>query len=674
MSRFDERGLFWEDEEKITGDNKHKNSILPTIPDTGWLPPENFPNLSSAKIIGLDCETYDPNLTTHGPGWARNDGHIIGVSLAVDGDSWYFPIRHELQPELNMNYEEVHRFLKDVLEDTRPKVGANLQYDVGWLKQEGIFVKGILYDVQYAEALIDDVARDYSLEAIANKYLGTGKVSEDLYKWLARAYGGKENGKQRKNLYRAPITLAGPYAEADASEPLLILNKQYKRMKELGLWDLFELECRLTPMLIDMRFRGMTVDLEKAELARQELIVQEDFLQESLNKEAGFSINVYSNDDLEHLFDDKRVSYPRTAKGNPSFTQKWLESNKNKIAQSVNDIRKLRKSRVTFIENGIIEKNINGVVHPSFHPLRGEDGGAVSGRFSSSNPNAQQIPSRDKILAPLIRGMYVPEAAYPSWLKLDLSQIEYRFFAHYSGDEKLIAEYQNKDTDYHAVVGRWLLDKMPRPIVKNFNFMSIYGGGKKKTIAMIKENLKKKEITEICASLGIKDNANTLGLFFVDLYASRFPAAKRVMDEVSDEAQMTGVVRTILNRRNSFELYEPVGKYGCVPLPWTKAYETYGPNIHRALTYRGLNRKLQGSAADLLKKGMVDAYEQGLFNNIGMPHVTVHDELDFSFHDDLREDACRIKDCIERAIPLNVPVIMDAEVGPDWGHVKEVPW
>jgi len=670
MSRFDLQGFFWQDEERI-GRGKAVTKVLPTIPESSWKPPATFPNLSSAKIIGLDTETYDPNLKTHGPGWARNDGHVVGISLSVEEKSWYFPIRHELQKEMNMPVENVFRFLNDCLQTNVPKVGANLQYDVGWLKQEGVTVNGRLYDVQFAEALLNDVAKDYSLDTIAKNYLGTGKVSKDLYSWCARAYGGNPTGKQRENIYRAPVTLVGPYAEADAHEPFLILQKQFELLKEAELWDLFELECRLIPLLIDMRFRGMPVNLEKAEEAKLKLFKEEEKAQNELNALAGFDINVYSNDDLQHLFDAKGIEYPLTAKGNPSFTQPWLDNNNTMVADRVNSVRKLQKARVTFIENGILEKHVNGFVHPSFHPLRGEEGGAVSGRFSSSNPNAQQIPSRDKFLAPLIRGLFVPEEFYNSWLKLDLSQIEYRMFAHESEDEHLIAEYQDQGTDYHNVVSQMLGNAMPRPIVKNFNFMSIYGGGKERTIAMIGNNLDKPTIKRLCEKENIKVGAKSLGNHFVKLYAERFPAAKYILNKIGNIASITGEVRTILNRRNTFNLWESARKHGTLPLPYSEAYDKYGPPLKRANTYKALNRKLQGSAADLLKKGMVDAYEQGLFKTIGVPHVTVHDELDFSFHPDLNKEALAIKECIETAVPLRVPVIMDAEIGTDWGNVKE---
>jgi DNA polymerase I-like protein with 3'-5' exonuclease and polymerase domains len=680
--RQDSIGLFWEDlpPVKEKGQRSTKTRPLAPIPESNWKPPSSFPNLSSAKIIAIDTETFDPELTTCGPGWARGVGHTVGVSIAVEGGSWYFPYEHTLQPELNMDKEQVFKFLQDILGDNRPKVGANLQYDFGWLDHEGIKINGIGYDVQYAEALLDDVAKDYSLEAIAQKYLGTGKITNKLYNWIDRSYNPPARFRRRE-IYRSPTTLVGPYAEGDAHEPLEIFKKQWKELVNADLLELFKLECRLIPALIGMRKRGMPVDLEKAELVSEELQLLETEAQCQLDEHAGFHVGVYTNVDIQKMFDNDGISYPYTApssrhsNGQPSFTGDWLEHHTSTAAQKVNEVRKLNKARKTFIQNGIYDKQIDGKIYPSFHPLRGESGGAVSGRFSSSHPNAQQIPSRDKLLAPLIRGMYIPEPGYNGWLKLDLSQIEYRFFAHYSRDQQLIEGYQDPKTDYHDVVSGFLMGVMPRKIVKNFNFMSIFGGGKEKTISMIKGNIPHEQIVKLCNDLGLSttgDTARTLGLYFVKLYAEKFPAARKSLQECAQIAENTGELRTILGRRNTFNLFVPKRKGDFYPLPYAQARARYGSNLQRYKTYKALNRRTQGSSADLLKKGFVEAYEAGVLSpdKLGMPHVTVHDEFDFSYHPDLRKYALEFKQYIENAIPLKVPVIMDSEVGTNWANVK----
>lgn len=677
--RYDLEGFFWEDTVVSTENGKEARvRPLAPIPNTGWKAPTEFPNLFNEKIIGLDIEGYDPELRTHGPGWARGVGHVIGVSVATAERAWYFPFAHETQPEDNMDREAVFLYLRDLLGRNMPKVGANLIYDTGWLQQEGITTKGTLYDVQYAEALLYDTARSYSLESVAERHLGVGKESNALYKWCARSFGGKPDGNQRKWMYKTPPCLAGPYAEADANLPVKILLKQYELLRQAGMWDLFQMECDLIPVLQGMRFRGLPISVERAEQVEVDLEIKQFAAQQELNTFAGFDVGVHKNKDLQRLFDTAGIKYPITAKGNPSFTAKFLSTNASTPSLAIQNVRKLQKAKTTFIRNAILNKHVNGVLYPSFHPLRGEDGGAVSGRYSSSMPNAQQIPARDQILAPLIRSLFIPEKGFPGWLKLDLSQIEYRFFAHYSNDTKLITEYQDPKTDYHDIVSGFLQHLLIRKIVKNFNFMSLYGGGKDKTIAMIGEALSTLQVEEMLVKFELKfskkDALDVLAIHFINLYATSFPAAKRVMQECSTKASTTGEIRTILNRRSTFELWEPAGRRKGFALPFAQAVESYGTNIRRHKTYKALNRKLQGSAADLLKKGMLDAYKEGLFapDRLGFPHVTVHDELDFSYHPDQREDAYLLKIIIENAIKLKVPVIMDAEVGTNWGNVKEI--
>lgn len=673
--KYDVKGFFWEDDP--TTKRVIERPLAP-IPNTGWRAPKEFPNLFDEKIIGLDVETFDPELKTHGPGWGRNVGHIVGISVSTDKRGWYFPIRHELQPEDNMDIELVYRYLTDLLKLPMPKVGANIIYDKGWLEQEGINVKGTTYDVQYAEALLYDTARSYSLDSVSARWLGSGKLSDVLYEWCSQSFGGAATGEQRKNIYKSPPCLVGPYAEEDACQPVKILKKQYAALKQAGLWDLFEMECALIPVLQGMRIRGLPVDCERALEVEQELEAQQATVQNKLNELAGFDVGVNTNDDLQQLFDKFGIAYPYTSKGNASFAQKFLTTNRSDPAKLINEVRTIGKAKVTFVRNAILDKQIDGLLFPSFHPLRGEDGGAVSGRYSSSLPNAQQIPARHEVLAPLIRSLFVPEPGFNEWIKLDLSQIEYRFFAHYSGDHKLISEYQDPTTDYHDIVSGFLNNVLKRKIIKNFNFMSIYGGGRDKTIAMIDEAMQPDEIEKLVKEFNLNTEApnpaKILGNYFVDLYAENFPAAKRVMQECCNLANHTGEIRTILNRRSTFELWEPAQRgVDGFPLPIQQALIKYGKNIQRAGTYKALNRKLQGSAADLLKKGMLDAYQAGLFNSdrLGFPHVTVHDELDFSYHPDLKKDFYELKCIIENSIPLNVPVIMDVEIGTNWGNVKK---
>lgn len=619
-----------------------------------YTPVSQLPDPKLIAAIGLDVETYDPDLIEGGPGWARGWGHLVGISIAVlDGKSYYFPLRHEVEKEDNMPMPSIFEWLQELFLRPIPKVGANLLYDVGWLRYSGFEIVGPFYDVQFAEALLNPTALSYSLDNISQKYLGETKRTDELYKWCAERYRGKVDGSQRANIYRAPPRLVGPYAEADADLPLRILQKQQVMLEVEGLEDLFIMESELIPVLVEMRLRGVPVDLMQASEAADTLKLAETIQRQQLFEKAGFHVNVNSSKDLARLFDSQGLTYPRTAKGNPSFTAPWLEAQDDEVSHTIKGIRKTTKARVSFIENAILEKSINNRIFPSFHPLRSDEGGTVTGRFSCSNPNAQQFPARDEGMASVIRGIFVPEQDYTHILKMDYSQIEYRMFAHFSNDERLIAEYSKPGTDFHELVGSFLGEGIPRKPVKNINFMMLYGGGPKKVLAMLSE-----------LNLAITPEE------FITLYNTNFPAAKLLMERVSEEASQTGEVRTILNRKTTFDLWAP--KFGkAKPLPYAQAYYAYGNQIERANTYKGLNYKLQGSAADLIKKGMVEAHKAGLFKKVGYPHLQVHDELVFSYHPDLRNEFKEIMHIMENAIPLRVPVRMDAEIGPNWGNCTE---
>lgn len=681
--RSDSFGLFWEDAPPERGKRGQKERVRPQppIPDTGWKPPRDLPNLFHARVLGIDTETFDPELKTHGPGWGRGVGHIVGFSLATDdGYSYYLPIRHEVQREFNLDPETVIRYMRDLMARPMPKVGHSLTYDIGWMGEEDIHVAGKLHDVAYAEALLFDTARSYTLDSVGRRWIGEGKTEDELYAWLARAYGGKPVRKdQAGNIYRSPPALAGPYAEVDAEIPIRVFPKQWKALADANLLRVYNLEVALIPVLIGMRKRGLPISRTKAEEVKGILQGKLDAAQMELNKEASFEVGVYTDKDLTRLFDSKGIDYPRTKKGNPSFRKEWLANHPHPVGKKVQNVRRYDKALSTFVQNAILDKEKNGKLYPSFHPLRGEDGGAVSGRYSSSMPNAQQIPARDKELAPLLRSIFVPEDGFPSWIKQDLSQIEYRFFAHFSGDQRLITQYQDPKTDYHHIVSGFLGHKMPRKPIKNFNFMKLFGGGIDKTIFMLHGEFNKQQVEELLLSLIGEipkgDPYIRLAHVFTDMYEENFPAASESLKRDMDLADRYGEIRTILGRRSTFDLWERAqrSKGDKIALPYEKAVKFWGQySIQRAFCYAALNRRLQGSAADLLKKGMLKAYEEGIFDIIGFPHVTVHDELDNSYHPDLKPWFLKLQLAIENAIRLRVPVMLGAEIGTNWGDVKEI--
>lgn len=659
--RVDSIGMFWED--VPTGGRGSKVvRVMPPIPDTGWLPPTYLPDLSRARVISIDCETYDPELLDHGPGWARGKGHIVGVSVGADGGGrWYFPIRHEVEPEHNWPPETVLAWLRDTLANpAQPKVGANLMYDVGWLRHEGVTVAGELVDVQYAEALLDERA-EVALETLAQKYLGEGKESSLLYRWCADFYGGKPNGAQRTNIYRSPPRLVGPYAESDADLPLRVAVAMYPHLVREGMVDLFRMECDLIPMLIDMRFAGVTVNIPRAEELRETLAEREKLEAAKLRNLVGFDVDINSAETLARAFDKVGLGYNKTAKGKPSFTKDFLKAVQHPVADHIREIRKLAKLRGTFVESYILNSHVNGRVFGQFHPLRGDEGGTRSGRFSSSTPNLQNLPSRDDELAPLVRGLFIPDPGHQQWRKYDYSQIEYRFLAHFAvgpmSDEIRRIFNTDPNTDYHVMTQELvhrqtgqLLDRKP---IKKINFGLIYGMG----------------VDKLAGGLGLSVKA---GKELFAAYHKGAPFAKATMEACSEEARDTGIITTILGRKSRFDLWEPQG-WGNegMALPYEQAILKYG-QIRRAYTHKALNRRLQGSAADMMKMAMWRCYKDGVFAETGIPRLTVHDELDFS--DPGGRDAAfrEMRNILENAMPLRIPIKADCDIGPDWGHVEEL--
>ena len=650
MSRHDNIGFFWEDtvRESKKGVSQIQRPLAP-IPETGWLPPSSFPDLSSARRIAIDCETRDDNLTTLGPG-VRRDGYIVGVAVGTDdGFRAYYPVAHEVGREYNLAPESVFSWLR--VELSRPgqeKVGANLLYDLDYLAAAGVHVAGRCLDVQIAEPLIDENRLSYSLEALARHYLGEGKVDEELYRWAAASYGGEPTRRQQGgNIWRCPPQLVGPYAEGDVDLPLRILEKQELVIAQQNLGGIFDLETRLTPLLLAMRQRGVRVDLEKAQRAHEML----DRRVAAYTRELG-GIDVYSSSDLQRYCDKEGIAYGRTEAGNPSFTAAFLESSNDERLRKVVAVRRLTKCRDVFIKGYILDKHIGGRLHCQFHPLRSDDSGAVSGRFSSSDPNLQNIPNRDPELGPLVRSVFVPEED-ERWARFDQSQIEFRFLAHYGrghGAEAVRTQFRtDPKVDFHTMTAEMCgIDRKP---AKNINFGLVYGMGEKTMAANLDRSLE--DVKPI-----------------FEQYHSRLPFVRETFHSVARVAEQRGWITTVLGRRRRFDVWEPKA-WGDKRLfsSEEKAIAACGwGKVRRAQTNKALNALLQGSAADQIKKSMVDIWESGVCDVLGAPLVTVHDELDFSApKGEAGDEALReVKRLMEDAIPLRIPVITDFGVGDDW--------
>jgi DNA polymerase I-like protein with 3'-5' exonuclease and polymerase domains len=628
------------------------------VPKTDWKMPTTLPRLDAAKVISIDCETYDPDLEESGPS-VRSGGYIAGIAIGADDErAWYLPIRHATGA--NLDSDMVLRWAREEL--TRPsqdKLGHNLLYDLDYLVEAGVHVEGELYDTSLAEPLIDEHAYSYSLDALARKYLDERKHDELLYEWCHRSFGGKPGRKQAGNIWRAPASLVGPYGEQDARLPFKIHKKQLALLESEQLLDIYNLERALVPMILAMRRVGVRVDGSRS----QELsnMLDERIIRESdaITALIGRELNVNAAKDIAQAFDMLGLEYPTTEKGAPSFVKEFLEKHPHELTNLILNQRKWAKFKGTFADGYIDRYAIGDRIHAQFHQLRTDKNGTISGRFSSSDPNLQNIPIRDEELGPMMRSLFICEPEH-FWYSADYSQIEFRILLHFaSGEvaESIRETYRtHPKTDYHALVSEWSgLDRKP---AKNLNFGVAYGMG----------------LDTMCAMYGW---TRQQGERFMATYEENIPFAKGLLKQATKAAERRGYVRTLYGRRSRFNKWEPArrGLKNVTALTHEAAKEKW-PNttLKRAFTYSALNKVIQGTAADIMKKAMLKIWQSGVCEMIGVPQLTVHDELDWSApKTQYAEEAMReTKHIMESIAPeLKVPLIVDVERGRSWGDLSE---
>ena len=603
--------------------------------------PDELKDLREYKEIAIDLETNDPDLKSLGSGNVINKGHIAGVAVAVEGWQGYYPIHHEQGG--NMDPKLVLKWLQDVLnqQDTT-FIFHNAMYDVCWLRSAGLTIKGPIVDTMIAASLIDENRLSYQLNTLAKYYAGESKDEKVLIE-AAKEYG--LNAKA--DMWRLPPMFVGQYAEQDAKSTLKLWQRLKIEMHNQELMDIFNLETRLFPCLVDMRFKGVKVDLEKAQNIKQNLIKREESLIKKIKNLTGVDVEIMAARSIAKAFDKLKLPYDRTAKSNePSFTKNFLQNHPHELPQAIAEARELNKAHTTFIDS-ITKHEHKGRIHADINQIRSDQGGTVTGRFSMSNPNLQQIPARHPELGPLIRSIFIPEDKHV-WGSFDYSQQEPRILVHYaklqnlSGVDEIVDAYNAGDADFHQVVAD--MAGIERKQAKTINLGLMYGMGKNK----------------LMAELGLmKESAEKL----IKQYHTKAPFVKQLMDNVSRRANDRGKIRTLLGRACHFDLWQPVQFGVFKPLPLEQARKEYDEPLKRAFTYKALNKLIQGSAADMTKKSMVCLYENGI-----IPHIQIHDEVDISVESDVHAE--EIIKIMEAAVELAVPKKVDYEKGANWGEIK----
>ncbi len=609
-------------------------------PQTEWLPPEEFPDLSKYDEIAIDLETKDPDLMKMGSGSVVGKGDVVGIAVAVLGWSGYYPIAHEGGG--NMDRKKVLKWFQGVLSTPATKIFHNAMYDVCWIRALGLSINGKIVDTMIASALVDENQMRYDLNNCSKRYTGKTKSETHLYE------AAKDWGVDAKaEMYKLPAIYVGAYAEKDAELTLELWQELKKEILHQDIQSIFDLETELFPCLVDMRFLGVRVDVEAAQKLKEELHKEEKACLLEVKKATQVDVQIWAARSIAKVFEKLRLPYDLTLKTNsPSFTKNFLQNHPHPTVKRIARAREINKAHTTFIDT-ILKHNHKGRIHAEINQLRSDNGGTVTGRFSYSNPNLQQIPARNKELGPAIRSLFIPEEGH-TWGCFDYSQQEPRLVVHYAALQNLygvgdvLDAYNEGDADFHTIVAD--MAEIPRSQAKTINLGLFYGMGKNK----------------LQAELGVsKDKADTL----FRQYHNKVPFVKQLMDNVMQRAQERGQIRTLLGRLCRFHLWEP-NQFGIhKALPHDAALLEHGPGIKRAYTYKALNRLIQGSAADMTKKAMIDLHRQGI-----IPHIQVHDELDISVKGN--EDVKDIIDIMENAVSLEVPNKVDYESGPNWGIIK----
>ena len=614
--------------------------------DTDWNIPTEFPDLSGYSQIAVDLETKDPNIKTQGPGWARKDGHIIGIAVAAGDFKGYFPLRHQnghnLDPTMTMRWLKAQMSTPDI-----DKIMHNATYDAGWMRAEGVEVQGRIIDTMITGALVNENRWSFGLDAMARDYVGIRK-DEKLLKAAAQEWGIDPKAE----MWQLPPKYVGAYAEQDAVATLKLWEALKIQLEKQDLWAIWELETGLIPCLLDMRTNGVRVDLEKADRNKKLIQKRSSELRQEIKKSAGVDVDIWASASVAKMFDKLGLEYPRTEAGAASFTKAYLNPHPHEACQSLVKLREFDKADSTFIDS-ILKHEHNGRIHTELHSTRRDEGGTVTGRFSSSNPNLQQIPARDKEIKKLIRGLFIPEEG-TKWGSFDYSSQEPRLLVHFAASrppnkqdpvlQTIVEEFNTGDVDLHQIVAD--LAGITRKQAKTVNLGIMYGMG----------------VAKLANQMAITaDEAKTI----IRDHREKVPFVKQLADIASKRAGKNGQIRTLLGRLCRFDMWEPSTFGYNKPLPIEEAEEVYGGmgQLRRAFTYKALNRLIQGSAADQTKKAMLDCYNAGL-----TPMLTVHDELCFNVES--TEQAAQIKEIMETGVPLKVPSKIDQELKDNWGEIE----
>lgn len=610
-----------------------------TKPDN-WSPYTVLPELTG--IVALDTENKDPGISSgYGTSWPHGLGFTCGIAISWSGGDFYLPYGHS---EGNVDKRRVIEWLKvQAAKSDVTFVYANCQYDLGWLWREGITPLNLPHDVQGMAALLDEFKFSYSLDSLGREYLGQGKSDEAFA--AACAAGGLLDPKSNMDL--VPGWIAEAYGVQDARLTRDLYLHFLPLLEAEDLIPIYNLERECYLVGFDMKRNGVRVDTEMAvrKIERFERLRDEKL--ETVRRTTGVACSATDNVSLARALraENANLDLPQTSQGRDSIRKEIMESLRSPVADAINSARRYDKAINTFLTGYILEASVKGRIHADFNPLRRSDEGGgikgtISGRWSCSSPNLQNLSARDPEIGVAVRECFIPDEGC-EWAKFDYASQEPRLTVHYAEAARLpgareMAERfrQNPMTDLHGETAT--LMGVPRPHAKTINLMLAYGGGGAK----------------LCAQLGLPtvtrvrngrrfEVAGPEGQRLLDAHMRSVPFMRALQALTEQTARSRGYVKTILGRRCRFE---------------------GGTAETRERTFAGLNRVIQGSAGDMGKQAMVN------LRRAGIPiQIVVHDEVDTSIPMGAADTVAQIKEIMEQAIPLTVPIVVDVKIAANWG-------
>ncbi len=667
------------------------NQIPMFPPSSSWVRPAEPPNLSDAREVVFDTETDDRHLSMNlGPGWFDHIGHVAGISLAWEGGAVYLPVAHPDSD--NFNHGGLGDYLKQLFRQSQTRfIAHHAAYDVGWLKSEwGIEPPEILDDTMAMAAIVDETQTSYSLDNLC-KARGIPGKDETLLRDAARTFGFP--GKGAEVIARLPARYAGPYAEQDGRATQGLYHKLLPILEAEGTYNAYRLEADLIPLTVEMRRRGIRVNLDAVDRAARAL---EDKSQELLNEVARETGGIVSIKDVRspawmaRTFQQLGIYYPSTELGAPSFEASWMKKSEHKVPRLIARAKQYRDAADKFLRNYIIKYSWKGRIHATINQFKSEDGGARSHRVSYADPPLQQTPSRDEDIAPLVRGAFQPEEG-ELWCADDYSQQEYRLIvdtaetlermepeakqrlgrrlrtniviqgAIDTGDEYR----RNPSVDFHDWVAE--ITRLKRRRAKDVNFAKAFGAG----------------VPQFALMTGMSQSEAAA---VMRQYDQKLPFVYQTAAIINKIAADQGYIRMLDGARSHYPTWEASdwnGKEmrtylalpdnrGGMPCSYEEAIERvrdprhpwYG-QVRRAFTHKAFNHRIQGSAARMMKRAMLGCWRAGY-----VPMIQMHDELGFSVNNP--NTGREVAEIMRTAIPTQIPMKIDVEYGVTWGRAAKV--